>query len=473
MHTKPSQITPTIAICDERLRARLVLPEGIDRDAASELSLRAIARERGIEVTHDVQRHLAGCSARYLADGKPFEKEIAFATLPNHGTDAWLEWMDGFDPALLENGPETDEKGGVNYYENRTFISVGVGDHVATLHPATEGTDGRDVCGGVIAAVPGKRLGMAIEKSLQLNDDHTLVAQIDGVLKLSHGKLRIDPVLEIAGTVDFSTGHIDFDGDVVIREDIRDHFRVWSSRDVVIGGLIDASHIKCRRNLQARRGVAGRDEGTLDIGGDAEISYLERVRGRIGGTLLVTREIMHSDLKVGGDVISDLGRVIGGTLHVMGDVRVAELGSRGDTPTVIRLGPQQGQDDGSGEASERIDELQAEIRALRATTEPRSAAVRDRITELQFELDGLVQSSDELGAGVIREPQAYFASLEVLKKIHARVTIEVAGRTVTFAHEVRGPIKIWLEGSTIMQRLGTADPKPMREIAGVSDRLAA
>jgi hypothetical protein len=67
----------------------------------------------------------------------------------------------------------------------------------------------------------------------------------------------------------------------------------------------------------------------------------------------------------------------------------------------------------------------------------------------------------------------YTSTIEVLRMIHARVTLEISGRTIVFGHELKGPVKIWLDGDTVMHQPGNAEPAPLREAAGVQDRLAA
>lgn len=479
MIERTSTPVPNVIVCAERLSARLVMPEGLDAEASSELSLRALAKERGVHLTAEAVVLLAQIAARYAAGEAPIDQELLTAVPATDGVDAWIEWMDGFDPTAMNDSPEADHAGTVDYYNRQSFIRVRKGEAVATLHAHTDGEDGMDVCGGTIAATAGKRLGMTIDKSLVLSDDRRLVAQIDGVLKLCQGKLRVDPVLEIAGTVDFSTGNIDFDGNVVIREDIRDHFKVRATKDVTIDGLIDASHITCGGSLYARRGVAGRDEGTLDIGGNAEIGYIEQVRGKIDGSLVISREIMHSSLEIGENLTGDAGRVIGGSLHVLGDVRVGEIGSRGDTPTKLIVGPkvEPVEEDGakaSNHVLRDIDKMRNELRALQQPGAAHTPASAERMTELEFDLAEAEATLCETAPPDEQNTVVECAStIEVLRMVHARVTLEMSGRTIVFGHELKGPVRIWLEGGTVMHQLGNADPAPLRQADGVQDRLAA
>jgi len=461
MHVKSAHPLPNVVLADDRLSATIVLPADLDAEAASELSLRAVAREKGLELTKAVCERISAVSARYLAQRKPISEEIARATPAVEGSDARIEWMDGFDPKSVDDGPEPGEDGSVDFYDRKSFISVAAGEQVATLHSATEGTDGRDVCGGTIAATPGKRLGVVIDGSLELDGQGGLIAQIDGVLKFDSGTLRIDPVLEIAGTVDFSTGHIDFEGDVLIQNDIRDRFRVRARDNVVIEGLIDASHIECGGDLRARRGVAGRDEGTLDVGGDAEIGYIDKVRGTIGGSLQVHGQIMHSDLTVGGDLNSPSGRVIGGCLQVMGSVVIGEIGSRVDTPTVLLVNPKDAADDDATCASSP------------AAAPPETDAVEQDPSGPDVEGEKAAGPDAEASDTELALDVGAALQIEVLRVIHARVTIQIGKHAVTIGHEIRGPVKIWLEGKTLMHQFGKDEPVPLLQSPGVRRSLAA
>ncbi|MDP2707271.1 MAG: SulP family inorganic anion transporter, partial [Burkholderiales bacterium] len=83
------------------------------------------------------------------------------------------------------------------------------------------------------------------------------------------------------------------------------------------------------RTMQPRVAVLARHaDGTLR---DAEVFSLktcdEIAVVRFDGSLYFAREMMHCTISVGADLVSDVGRVIGGRVTVAGNVRIAELGS--------------------------------------------------------------------------------------------------------------------------------------------------
>ena len=66
------------------------------------------------------------------------------------------------------------------------------------------------------------------------------------------------------------------------------------------------------------------------------------------------------------------------------------------------------------------------------------------------------------------------STVDILKLVHGRVDLTIGTHTVRFAEAVKGPIRIWLEGTReVMCKFGEGTPKPIRTITGVTDRVAA
>ena len=477
----------TIVLDAKNLAARVVIPKGCDPHALSLQLLLSLARERGVELTPTAEKGLAAVVARFKLSPEPVDQVFLQATPPINGEAGYIEWRPGFNPdSPGEPAHTTVSDEPVDYYAHQSFVRVRREDHVATIHEPTPGVDGRDVTGRTIPATPGKALTITIESSLSKLADGRVIGQLDGLLTYQGKKLRVDPVLEIQGTVDFSTGNIDFDGDVVIRRDIRDKFVVKATQNVTIEGLIDASHIHCGGNLSARRGVAGRGEGTLHVQGDAHVGYLDAVTGHVDGTLHFAKEMMHCTISVGADLVSDVGRIIGGRVTVAGNVRIAELGSESEAPTALRLTAVPDDNSPAGKAAHEIAALQRQIAGwqkeldtLQAHGGALTPTAAERMTELTFEISDaesrvttLTNQHPALTAAT--ERVGCDSTVDILKQVHGRVDLTIGTHTVRFAEAVKGPIRIWLEGAReVMCKFGEGTPKPIRTLTGVTDRVAA
>ncbi len=171
-----------------------------------------------------------------------------------------------------------------------------------------------------------------------MDEKGCVIAEIDGLLQFHRAEVKFSPVLEVAEFVDFSTGNIDFDGSVLIRQGVRDRFVVKATRDIIIHGLVEAATIVCGGNFDCRRGIAAKDRGQIAVEGDADVGFLNNVRGEIKGHLTIRREIINCDLVIGQDLRCERGAIIGGTTTITGSLRAMTLGSEAESETVLVLG---------------------------------------------------------------------------------------------------------------------------------------
>lgn len=320
--------------------AKMVVPEDVDPALLDAALLANLIRKRGIAVDSAVEAELQRVVEMFRDEPGRLERVIARSTAAVDGRDGRIEWMEDFDPTA---GPAAaagqDDADAVDYYNQVGYVRVTKGSHVATLHEPTPGEDGRDVTGRVNKAKPGKPCDVKIDSSLGLEGSGRVVAQADGILEYQRGLLRVKPVFEVRGSVDFSTGNIDFDGTVIVREGVRDRFEIKVTEDLIVEGLIEAAIISCGRNFTCNQGMAAKGQGQLAVEGDAVARYLNNVNSRIKGNLTVQRELINCDLVIGGTLRCDQGTIIGGSATVGGSVRVAALGANAGTATSLTLDP--------------------------------------------------------------------------------------------------------------------------------------
>lgn len=298
-------------------------------------TLVSACRDAGIAICEDTRKCISDLFEQFRDDPREIERIVARPVEPIDGEDGFIEWCEGYDPALRIKS--IDKDGRVDHYAVRTFVRVDEAAHVGTLHAPTPGTDGRDVFGKPIPATPGKSCALSIDPTLAVGDDGCIVTQRQGVLTVEDETVAVNKLLEVSEHVDFSTGHIDFDGCVDIREDVRDLFQIRASGSVSIGGLIEAATITCGGNFIGHRGMIGRGRGSLTVTGDAEIGFLNTISGSFGGTLTVRREIIDCRLVVESGLNAKQCTMIGGTLELRGRGVIGTIGSPSDRPTHVTL----------------------------------------------------------------------------------------------------------------------------------------
>lgn len=111
--------------------------------------------------------------------------------------------------------------------------------------------------------------------------------------------LRVIELYEVPGFVDFSTGNIDFEGSVHVRQGIRDRFEVKATGSIIVDGLVEGATIHCGGDFTAHQGMVGKERGLLFVKGNADVGYLNNVKAEIIGNLTVRRELMNCDLVIG------------------------------------------------------------------------------------------------------------------------------------------------------------------------------
>ena len=460
--------------------ARVIITERCDPANLSVQILGALLRQHDVEVGKAVEERLAKIVEAYRADGKPRQDIVAKATPAVHGQDGVFAWATGFDPTsahATDREKAASDDDAVDFYNQGSHITVAAGAQIATLRPPTDGTDGRDVVGGVIKARPGKPVDIKIDASLRVDEKGCVIAEIDGLLQFHRAEVKVSPVLEVAEFVDFSTGNIDFDGSVLIRQGVRDRFVVKATRDVIIHGLVEAATIVCGGNFECRRGIAAKDRGELVVEGDADVGFLNNVRGQIKGHLTIRREIINCDLVIGQDLRCERGAIIGGTTAITGSLRAMTLGSEAEIETVLVLGSvplltarlNQLKKD-CPEWKEQLERFRYEQNQLSAGRGPVGPQQQERLTELNFEISDLerkLQEAQEERTSIEQEMVTQGkVEIQIEKIIYPKVRFRAGDTNFSFTEALKGPAKIgWNGRKQLVFRQGDGRVRLLSDVA--------
>lgn len=253
---------------------------------------------------------------------------VASAKPASHGRDGWYEPESGLESRAAVAG---------SHYERSAFVIVEAGRRLGRLHPPTRGEAGEDVRGQVIVARSGNPAAFIPGDNVQVDGDGVVSATRGGAVRWNGPMLRVVGVLEIPGNVDFSTGNVDFPGDVVVGEGVRDRFSVTAGGSLDVHGLVEAASVRVGENCRLRTGMAGREKGVLDVGGALEANYLDQVRVRVGGDLRLGREMTSCRAEIRGDLDAEDGVIAGGEIVVGGNVVVGRLGMSSASRTEVTL----------------------------------------------------------------------------------------------------------------------------------------
>lgn len=434
--------------------------------------------EANVRLTSEIARRVEAYVEQWRAGENREQPLVLEATPPVNGKNGYVQWDPACDPAQLDHKLKPVD-GKVDFYSTRNFIDVGEGQLVATIIPPTEGEVGYDLRGEVIPAKAGQPSSVRFDpKSFEINSEGQCRAKMAGVLRIVSRDVSISPVLYVAENVDFSSGNIEFIGDVSIGGAVCDCFSVKADGNVEVKGTIEAATVEVGGDLHAKNGIATRGQGHVRVGRDLHTKYMNSVKAVVGRDVLVEREIMGSEVVVERNLSIPRGSLIGGPTIVRGVVQLQTLGSDGELPTklVLAYSPKvQRMIDSIQDRLRRIEtekkQAAQRVQEIQSMSDP-SHALREELTTMMckpYELDGV---SETLQQRLTQVKTMYVRTrtvdLKVDKMIYAGVELVVDGNRFIFRESLKGPVWIrWDENRKVVCETPGGVERLLSEVPGV------
>ncbi|CFX66537.1 Protein of unknown function DUF342 [Syntrophomonas zehnderi OL-4] len=237
--------------------------------------------------------------------------------------------------------PREDDKGNVDYRELGLVHNVKKGEVLAERIPPLPGIKGTNVLGKELMPRNGRDFPLPRGKNTVCNEDNTkLYSVIDGHITMVDRKLQVQPVFELNGDVDYSSGNIDFVGNVIIRGSVMSGFTVKAAGDIEITGFIEGAEVIAEGNIQVKGGIKSSYKGLVKAGQNISARFVENSKLEAGQDILIREAIMQSFVRAGGNVmVSDRkATIVGGVIQASHTVEAKIIGSQLATQTIIEVG---------------------------------------------------------------------------------------------------------------------------------------
>lgn len=325
---------------------------------------------------------------------------------------------------LFNSRPPIEAHGQIDFKMVTPFIMVKKGEPLAQNIPPTEGEEGRSVFDEPIA--PEKKSIEQVQAGENvIEKEGVFYALKAGRFELENNEFRINEVLEIAGDVDYSTGHISFPGDVIIGGQIKDGFRVAAGGSIHCKETLDASEVFTKKNLIIEGGIIGKNKGLIRAQGKVETKFIEHCKVESLSGLSVKSSIVDSDINTLGElVLLKNGKLIGGTIYAEKGITAHKVGSPSNGHINLFLGIS------FVEARHLSGEERILIEIMEKKKKIKSIANEEKREELSARADEAIERlQGKIGTQMVKQYTDYEATLTVTGEIQPGAVVTICDKS--------------------------------------------
>ena len=373
-------------------------------------------------------------------EGKPVVRSlIASGMEVVHGRNGYYEYF--FDTSQ-EMEPEVLRDGTADLDKMKCLQQVKVGDRIALYHRATKGTNGYDVFGNFIKAVPGKEIPILKGTGFMIMSDRvSYVATYTGAIRMVDGKVEITKLM-VVQEVRITDKKIKYDGTVFVVGDVFSGSIIEATGDVIIGGHLESSEVTSGGEVIVKGGVTCPIRGGINAKGDVCAKYFEGAT--IVGENISANYFINCKVEARGYVktYGRVGMIYGGSINSIYGIEAASVGNKSGARTIINLGVnsnilskynnaqkslvrEEEQLATLNTEKERLKEVGAGNRELMQWKVKINAAVASkeiRIKELKAEIAGLDEEINKSnGASAVITEMAYANTIFVISGVIYRL----------------------------------------------------
>ncbi len=459
---KPTTATGiTIEVDDDHLSAFLKLDPAHELPELTADALLNALRETKVDITPHVRTRVEKiCEGHATGTLKDAQVLIAQGRDPQPPTDARFELAETL-PRESNTPPEepaeteADDEVPVDYYSQCRLITADEGEIVGKIIPVVQGIAGVDVFGNPIPVTSTPR-EVELADGVRLDeDDVTIRATTTGVVRSKDNRVGVVDVAKINGDVDFESGSIDVECDVIVKGTVRDLFHVKTTKSLSVGGAIENCQIEVGGDVGVQGGIAGRETGKVTAGGAIVCKFCESSTLDAQGDITITNETINANLRTMSQLEVPRGAIIGGTAYARGGAEVRVIGSDADVPTRVTIGLDPIVLAKAARIGREIEKRKQSAEKIRTAVGPLMANLKrlapdqkERATELMFQADTIEADSAELDAQKTQSitDGSWHAEpiLLVLDCIHPGTTLIFEDFEYIVQREIiRGPVKIF------------------------------
>ncbi|MCH5194260.1 MAG: DUF342 domain-containing protein [Oscillospiraceae bacterium] len=338
---------------------------------------------------------------------------IAEWTKPENGIDGTITYY--YDKQNIA-APVEDDRGFVDYKNLGMVRTVYAGDVIADITMPTEGTPGMDVRGRVLRQKPGRKAQYGLGTNTALTPDgKQIVASVDGNINYKNGAFCIEQVVTINGDLDSSVGNISFVGDVIVKGEVLEGFKISSNANIIVHGNVNGAVLEADGDILIKKGCIN---STVVAHGSVTINFCEHSNIRCDGDVTSSNFII-CDVYCGGYLTTkgkNGGGLMGGKYTCLNSVEISGAGTKNYTPTLLTIGDNALLSEEKANVNKQIEKLSGDLEKV--------VQIIEFLNHKKKELHTLPEDKEEILGNACR--QKILIGVETKKLIQRINEIDIA-----------------------------------------------
>jgi uncharacterized protein (DUF342 family) len=286
------------------------------------------------------------------------DQEITFGIIEDEAIQAWISNLETTDKALVvargkaavasedghikfhfkndyTNPGKLQSDGTIDFRDRGAIPYVHKGDLLAEKTPAKEGKQGMDVFGNpILVEEPVDPIFIAGNGTEIKEETLTMYAALDGQPHVdAMGNITVNPELMIKGDVDFKTGNIDFNGNIIVNGIVKEGFTVKGIS--LTAQEIEGATIELSGDLHISDGIT---EATIISVGNVHAKFINHSTVTGFGDLYIQREIIDSTVTISGACQNSAGHIISSKIAAKLGIEAGKIGTPSSKPALLKVG---------------------------------------------------------------------------------------------------------------------------------------
>ena len=231
--------------------------------------------------------------------------------------------------------------GRIDYHHSQNIVMAKKDQFLARLIAPKQGRAGVNVLGREVPAPGGAPAVLAAGEGVRADKGATeFYAAINGSIILNGSVIEVVNTYVVEGDVDFSTGNIQFNGNVLINGNVPDGFEVKAEGDIIVAKIVESARLEAGRDIVIKGGVQGKGKGLISAGRDIKVGYAQNARLEAQGNIYIGNFAINSYVFTSKNLVmlEKRGSVIGGEVFAQRGIDVRVLGSENGVKTSAEAG---------------------------------------------------------------------------------------------------------------------------------------